>query len=128
MTPDFIRLASESVRGEPLSPESQAFVRAAVVAWLAGEGMESAFGIAAGLQGQRSAHNRMALALRDGRLRDAALQLGLPSRRAAAREIARRWARLADGKDPADPVDNFLLPAVRLSGSLSEASIRRALG
>lgn len=129
MNPDFLALASESTRGAPLSPESQEFVRQAIVRWLAGgTTIDKAMGLGTGESGRRSAQSRLLLALRDGRIRDAALQLALPTRRAAAREIARRWSRLADGKAPADPVDNFLAPAVRLAGRLSAESIRNILG
>lgn len=127
MNPGIIALLSRATNGENFNDAEQEAIRAALRQWLAGGSLDRAFGLQSGESGRRSAQSRLMLALRDGRIRDAALQLALPTRRASAREIARRWSRLADGKAPADPVDNFLAPAVRLSGRLSEGTIRRAL-
>lgn len=127
MNAGIVALLSRATNGENFNDAEQEAIRAALLQWLAGGSLDAAFHLDSGERGQRSAQSRLFAVLRNGRIRDAALQLALPSKRAAAREIARKWGRLADGKAPADPVDNFLAPAVRLYGRVSEGTIRRAL-
>ena len=127
MSPEFVALASAAVRGEPLTDELQSYVRESIREWVSlGGSLDAAFGLARGVPGERSSQSRLTKVLRDGRIRDASLQLGQISHRSAAREIARRLAYLGRGGSPKDAVDRFLEIPAKL-GPLGEESVRKIL-
>lgn len=129
MNHELIGLLSAAVRDRAFSPEEERFIKDALLSWLGGEKtLDHAFGLAGVTPGQRSAQSRLIHTLRDGRVKDAAMQLGMKSRREASKELSRRWTRLADGKPASDATDAFLKPAALLSRPLAAHSIRRILG